>query len=190
MKLAKYLTLSTLFIGFSTVYATQMPTLSMQSPAFNIDVAILDGLYKTYDQYKNNFVNYLPTNIPIDRYKLVLRVEQERLKNELDSFSYRSVIFSWKNLGGGGNTIRWGSPYYPAESLVSQIIGKMYGSGENLSYSAYLTLYQLATKALTIGAVVGGVGLMQDIKAFQDKKKSLSEQIDKCNKMLELLEKA
>ena len=66
----------------------------------------------------------------------------------------------------------------------------MYGSGENLSYSAYLTLYQLATKALTIGAVVGGVGLMQDIKAFQDKKKNISEQIDKCNKMLVLLEKA
>ena len=186
MKLAKYLTLSTLFIGFSTVYATQMPTLSMQSPAFNIDVAILDGLYKTYDQYKNNFVNYLPTNIPIDRYKLVLRVEQERLKNELDSFSYRSVIFSWKNLAKAGVLV--GSEMLRQPDIRRDAFDTLVKTvGENLGVFIYKHMYFRGSYVLQ---AVAGFTFIQEVKAFQDKKKSLSEQIDKCNKMLELLEKA
>ena len=251
MKLLKLLSTFLLFIEFNIVY-------TIQAHEQNTNASVLQFLYTTYDQHQNNFVNYLSQDIPLDQYKQILHMEQARLKNELDSLSYKNEVLltgkGAKNIGlivgnivgifaadwfmhyqlaevahgigkglaqnkqklierlqhdleigrapdvqaftplealrGGGNTIRWGSPYYPAESLVSQIIGKMYGSGENLSYSAYLTLYQLATKALTIGAVVGGVGLMQDIKAFQDKKKNISEQIDKCNKMLVLLEKA
>ena len=79
----KLLILPVLCMGFSVAHATQTPMLNVQSPIFNM--SILDILHKTYDQYKNDFVNYLPKDIPVDRYKQVLRIEQERLKNEQGS---------------------------------------------------------------------------------------------------------
>jgi len=244
----KLLVLAVFFVGF-TAYSGQVPAVSVQAPVFNIDIAILDALYKTYDEYKDDFINYLPQDVSANKYRQVLYEEQTRLKKELDSLSYKNdVLFSKKSLQNMGIVVGsvlgalvadWliheklvtttfdiasqfagkkererllmalsisDRPFeaqgllpltsltgeirngpVPAIPLLQQLAGTFYGRKEDLTFSAYLTLYQLATKALAVGAAVGGIGLAQDIKAFKDKKKVLSEQYDKCTKMLQLL---
>jgi hypothetical protein len=185
MKLLKLLLLPVLCMGLSVAHAAQMPILNVQSSTFNIDVAILDGLYKTYDQYKDNFVNYLPTNIPVNRYKLVLLVEQERLKSELNSLSYKNIIFSWKNLAKAGVLV--GSELLRQPDIRSDVYNAMMETvGKNLGSFIYKHMYFRGSYVLQ---AVAGFTFIQEIKAFQDKKKNISEQIDKCNKMLALLEK-
>ncbi len=228
-------------------------------PMVKANMKLLQFLYDSYDEYKDNFVNYLPKDFSIDYCKQVLYAEKAALDQQINSLSYKDdVLFSQKGItnmslvaGGVAGTLaadyfihkkladvsfgistkilsnkeylvdylsrklrgesrmydpqglslflhdlrgtsgwynsgRW---YNSGKSLTSQLISKWYGSGENLSYSAYLTLYQIATKALAVGAVVGGVGLIQDIKNFRDKKNQLYTQISKCEKMLVVLEK-
>src|SRR5579863_5216954 len=101
MKLVKFLGLSVLFAGFSSTAELR--------PAGD-DAALLELLYETYDSIVFptildifmsrinsawRFTDLLPKDVSIDRCRQVLYAEQGRLRKELDSLSYKNVIFSF-----------------------------------------------------------------------------------------------
>src|SRR5436190_6121027 len=193
MKLLKLLRAFLLFIGFSIVY-------TIQASEQNTSASVLQLLYTTYNQHQNNFVNYLPSFVPIEKYKHVLLAERERLKAEIDSLSYKNVIFSPKNvvnailmsalaadeLTGSRNFDRvftnflYGTFEQYASSGHEGAIGRMYKLAKSVKENIYRGLDILQALAVFV--------FVKDIKVIRDTKKNISEQIDKCNKMLELLD--
>src|SRR5579872_6058952 len=110
MKILKLLIFTAVFfIGFRV-------NASENFPNYIDDKLLLLQLYEAYDLIKSAYPTptfwdiltsrvakypddrwkaYLPKDVSIDRCKQVLHAEQERLRQELDSLSYKDAIFSF-----------------------------------------------------------------------------------------------
>jgi len=182
--------LSVFFMGF-VVNSAQMPSGNVHIPMINGGILLMDILYKTYDQCKDDFVNCLPKDIPVDQCKQVLRAEQARLKEELDSVSYKNVFFSLKSMSKMVAFLGVAALEYTAPNIIQSMgpRGIEFAKYLDETFGPKLTAFMLynSVKGLLALQALSGLSFARDIKEVGNKKKSISDQYDKCTKMLALL---
>jgi hypothetical protein len=192
MKIVKAVLLSFSLIG-ACAYGTMDDEWINDLDKANVQ-ALVQFLYKAYDKYKDNkdeFINAMPSHVTPEAYKKLLSEKKEELQKELDLLSYKNVIFSVQGAKKIGLIVAGGvlSKRFPGGWLSYDIDftnpfldnnKNRYNLGIDFNYMPGLTAVQ----------AIAGFGLIKDIKAMRDKKKQLSDEIEKCTKMLALLEGA
>ena len=158
--------------------------------------ALVQFLYQVYDTHKDNFVNSIPVDVTVTvaECKQVLMAKQEAVKQVSAGVSYKNVFFSASNIARMG-LIAAGSMAYSEDiyGLYAKAAGKVVRPLVDLVGA------NKASGLMSVGVFLGlpailqtisGFGLYKDIKAVRDKKNQLSTELNKINKMLELLEKS
>jgi len=162
--------------------------------------ALVNFLYQKYDQYKNDFVKFIPADISVEECKAVIAAKQQEIGQELASLSYKNVIFSSqtaRNVGLilAGTVGRYVIEKYSHPLIYGEEYSHPYINGRKSSIvpldfqdTAWDVVNYTHTGLGALSSIVG-FGVIKDIKAMRDRKQQLSEENEKCAKILELLNK-
>lgn len=161
--------------------------------------AIVQLLFNLYDEYKEDFPRYVSAEFPVFMCEGVLTRKRYAIYNELAALSYKDVIFSSAGAQQAGlllmgyfgpQAVNWTlsqlrDAYFPSSYQAIMKSGEL-----DVFYDIVVPMRGYANTGLRAVGAIAGFGLFKDIKAMRDKKNKLSQEYDKCIKMLEILERA